>query len=201
MIGSLRGTLVSKQPPRLLVEVGGLGYEVEAPMSTIYELPAVGGQVHLHTHLVVREDAHILFGFATEQERSLFRALLKVNGVGAKVALAILSGISVDAFARSVMVGDVSALTKVPGIGKKTAERLVVEMRDRVDGAGPLAPGEVSLTGKAVQGPREEAQSALIALGYKPQEVVRMVDSVFTDALTAEDMIRLALQNAGRIGR
>jgi holliday junction DNA helicase RuvA len=197
VIGSLRGTLVAKQAPRLLVEVAGVGYEVEAPMSTVYELPAVGEPVFLYTHLVVREDAHTLFGFASEAERSLFRSLLKVNGVGAKVALAILSGISVEGFARSVMDGDISALTRVPGIGKKTAERLVVEMRDRIGGTEPPPAGEVRLSG-AVQGPRDEAHAALVALGYKPQEASRLLDAVEGDGLGSEALIRQALQAVAR---
>lgn len=197
MIGSLRGKLTSKQAPRLLVEVGGVGYEVEAPMSTVYELPAVGGEVFLFTHMVVREDAQTLYGFATEAERSLFRGLLKVNGVGAKVALAVLSGVSVDGFARAVLDGDLTALTQVPGIGRKTAERLIVEMRDRISGETPAPAGEVRLAGKA-QGPREEAAAALVALGYKPQEVAKMLDAVDAKGLASEEWIRRALQAAAR---
>src|SRR5438132_10088901 len=136
MIGSLRGTIASKTPPQLTVDVGGLGYELEAPMSTFFHLPAVGQEVHLLTHLVVREDAHVLYAFATEDERRLFRSLIKVSGVGPKIALALLSGISVAAFAQCVQSQDLTALTRVPGIGRKTAERLVVEMRDRL---GPTA--------------------------------------------------------------
>lgn len=198
MIGSLRGKLTGKQAPRLLVEVGGVGYEVEAPMSTVYELPAVGGEVFLFTHLVVREDAQTLYGFASEAERSLFRGLLKVNGVGAKVALAVLSGVSVDGFARAVLDGDLTALTRVPGIGRKTAERLIVEMRDRISGEAPAPAGEVGLTAGKAQGPREEAAAALVALGYKPQEVAKMLDGVNGDGLASEEWIRRALQAAAR---
>ena len=132
MIGAVRGRISSKTPPQLTVDVGGLGYELEAPMSTFYHLPAVGEEVRLLTHLVVREDAHILYAFGTEDERRLFRSLIKVSGVGPKIALALLSGISVDGFAQSVQNQDISALTRVPGIGRKTAERLIVEMRDRL---------------------------------------------------------------------
>src|SRR5215470_14424003 len=132
MIGSLRGRIAAKTPPQLTVDVGGLGYELEAPMSTYFSLPAVGEEVHLLTHLVVREDAHILYAFATEAERRLFRSLIKVSGVGPKIALALLSGISVDAFAQCVQNEDVTTLTRIPGVGRKTAERLIVEMRDRL---------------------------------------------------------------------
>src|SRR5215475_11163239 len=149
MIGSLRGRIVSKSPPQLTVEVGGLGYELEAPMSTFFQLPAVGADVSLLTHLVVREDAHVLYGFGSEEERRLFRSLIKVSGVGPKIALALLSGISVAAFAQCVQNQDVSTLTRIPGVGRKTAERLIVEMRDRLataeEGASPApATGAVS---------------------------------------------------------
>ena len=143
MIGHLRGRLAAKHPPQLLIDVGGVGYEVEAPMSTFYGLPAVGAEVSLHTHLVVREDAHVLFGFGTERERSLFRELIKVSGVGPRIALGILSGISVDDFHRCVEASDAASLTRVPGIGRKTAERLIVEMRDRLKAlAGPPSAGQ-----------------------------------------------------------
>ena len=198
MIGSLTGTLAAKHPPRLLLEVGGVGYELEAPMSTFYSLPAVGDTVRLHTHLVVREDAHQLFGFASESERSLFRSLLKVTGVGAKVALAILSGISVEGFSRCVLDNDVGALTRVPGIGKKTAERLVVEMRDRVGSGAAVAAGEVPLAPGETQTPRDEACSALVALGYKPAEATRMLDAVKSEHTTSEALIREALRAVAR---
>ena len=198
MIGSLHGVIAAKHPPRLLLEVGGVGYEVEAPMSTFYALPQVGDTVRLHTHLVVRDDAHQLFGFATEAERSLFRSLLKVTGVGARVALAILSGVSVEGFTRCVIDGDVAALTRVPGIGKKTAERLVVEMRDRVGTEAQVLAGEVPLTAGATQTPRDEAQAALVALGYKPAEAARMLDAVKTEHNTSESLIREALKAVAR---
>ena len=198
MIGSLHGVIAAKHPPRLLLEVGGVGYEVEAPMSTFYALPQVGDTVRLHTHLVVRDDAHQLFGFATEAERSLFRSLLKVTGVGARVALAILSGVSVEGFTRCVLDADVAALTRVPGIGKKTAERLVVEMRDRVGSEAQVLAGEVPLAAGATQTPRDEALAALVALGYKPVEAARMLDAVKSDHTTSEALIREALKAVAR---
>lgn len=197
MIGSLTGVLASKHPPRLLVEVGGIGYEIEAPMSTFYALPAVGETVRLLTHMVVRDDAHQLFGFSSEGERTLFRSLLKVNGVGAKVALAILSGISVDAFSRCVLDGDIVTLTRVPGIGRKTAERVVVEMRDRVSGDQPPAAGEAPFPGAGPRNARDEAHGALVALGYKPAEASRMLERADANA-SAEDLIRQALQRIAR---
>ncbi|MGH8370101.1 MAG: Holliday junction branch migration protein RuvA, partial [Gammaproteobacteria bacterium] len=174
--------------------VHGVGYEVEAPMSTFYDLPDVGSEIVLHTHLVVREDAHILFGFATEAERRMFRSLIRVNGVGPRLALTILSGISADAFARCVRDNDSAALTRLPGIGKKTAERLVVEMRDRLDQLQSEAAGD------SAGSPREEALSALVSLGYKPPEAVRMLQSIRETDLSSEELIRRALQNAVRAG-
>lgn len=192
MIGFLRGRIVAKQPPVLLLDVGGIGYEVEAPMSTFYELPETGVEVTLHTHLVVREDAHLLFAFGSESERWLFRQLIKVSGVGARMALTILSGASVEQFARAVQDGDTASLTRLPGIGKKTAERLVVEMRDRLkDATTTGAP--VSLRA-APTSPIDEAFDALVALGYKPPEATRMIKGVESDGLGAEDIIRRALQ-------
>ncbi len=164
MIGSVRGRIVSKTPPQLMVEAGGLGYELEAPMSTFFHLPAVGEEVRLLTHLVVREDAHVLYAFGTEDERRLFRSLIKVSGVGPKIALALLSGISVEAFALCVQSENVAALIKVPGIGRKTAERLVVEMRDRLEASGGGAASAVPVGAS----PEAEAFGALVALGYKP---------------------------------
>ncbi len=201
MIGRLRGELVYKQPPYLMLDVNGVGYELEAPMSTFYDLPEQGRQVTLSTHLVVRDDAHILYGFGSESERALFRALLKVSGVGAKMALAILSGMSADEFARCVQSDDTASLVRLPGIGKKTAERLIVEMRDRLDGLG--MGGAVSLppAGRdapaATDTPVAEAVGALIALGYKPSEASRMVRAVESEGLTSEAIIRAALKAAG----
>ncbi len=198
MIGRLRGTLALKQPPLLLVDVSGVGYEVEAPMSTFYQLPALGEAVVLHTHLVVRDDAHLLFGFASESERRLFRTLIKVNGVGAKLALAILSGISADEFARSVQDNDTAALVRLPGVGKKTAERLIVEMRDRLaDWEGGVTFSGVSPA--SVQQTTDETRdaiSALISLGYKPPEASRLVSKVETEGLSSEEIIRAALKQA-----
>ena len=193
MIGFLRGVIVRKQPPHLVLEVQGVGYEVEAPMSTFYGLPEAGAEILLHTHLVVREDAHILFGFGSEGERRLFRALLRVNGVGPKLALTILSGISVEGFLRCVREDDSAALTRLPGIGKKTADRLVIEMRDRLDqvGASPVEAGAH---------PRDEALSALVALGYRPQEAQHMLQAIKEADLSSEELIRRALQSAVRAG-
>ena len=194
MIGRLRGTLVSRQPPSLLVEVAGVGYEVEAPMSTIYDLPATGTEVTLLIHHAVKEDSVALYGFLRENERTLFRSLLKVSGIGAKIALAVLSGVSTDHFARLVHAGDVVALTKIPGIGKKTAERIVVELRDRVDGMAASLPG-VATTGMPLDA-AGEATVALQQLGYKPAEVVRLVQKVAVDGDNAESIIRKALRAA-----
>jgi Holliday junction DNA helicase RuvA len=195
MIGYLRGVLVRKQPPHLLIDVNGVGYEVEAPMSTFYTLPEIGAEVTLHTHLVVREDAQVLFAFGSETERRLFRTLIRVNGVGPKLALTILSGISVEGFVRCVRDNDTVSLTRMSGIGKKTAERLVVEMRDRLEEASSPAV----LTGASAN-PRDEALSALVALGYKPQEGAHMLQSIKDKDLSSEELIRRALQSAVRGG-
>ena len=193
MIGSLRGRLTAKQAPQVLLECAGVGYELETPMSTFLELPAVGNDVFLHTHLQVRDDAHTLFGFATEQEKSLFRLLLRVNGVGAKLALAILSGISAADFQRCVQQEDTALLVKIPGVGKKTAERLIIEMRDRFVGANVTElPAQKSRSGDA----RSEAMDALAALGYRPPEVKRLLDAIDVTDRSAEDIIRLALRQA-----
>ncbi|MFK8078339.1 MAG: Holliday junction branch migration protein RuvA [Granulosicoccus sp.] len=199
MIGRLTGKLLEKNPPGLLVDVQGVGYEVDAPMSTFYSLPAIGEIVSLYTHLVVRDDAHLLFGFATSTERVLFRALLKVNGVGAKVALSILSGLSTDEFLSCVATKDVAALVRVPGIGKKTAERLLIELQDKVEslgvgaapsGTAPHAPEELSA--------RSQAEEALAALGYKPAEASRLLDKNATADQPVEQMIRSALRGAAK---
>jgi len=193
VIGRLQGVLLRKEPPALMLDVGGVGYELEAPMTTFYELPAVGERVTLYTHLVVREDAHLLYGFVREAQRRLFRELLKVNGVGPRVALAVLSGLSDEEFSRCVAQEDIARLTKVPGIGRKTAERLVIELRDKLPkdvplpastAAGPAAPGD----------PVSEAVSALVALGYKPNEASRAVRGASTKGLSAEEIIRQALK-------
>jgi holliday junction DNA helicase RuvA len=196
MIGSVRGRIASKTPPQLMVDVGGLGYELEAPMSTFFHLPAVGEEVSLLTHLVVREDAHILYAFGTEAERRLFRNLIKVSGVGPKIALALLSGISVEAFSRCIVNEDITALTKVPGIGRKTAERLIIEMRDRLK--DPETPAGVAPVAAAAASPETEAYGALIALGYRPAEATRLLKAVGPGTHSTEDLIRRALQGAGR---
>jgi Holliday junction DNA helicase RuvA len=194
VIGLLRGTLAFKEPPALLVDVQGVGYEVEAPLSTCFVLPAVGEPVVLRTHLVIREDQHILFGFATEGERRLFRALLKVSGVGARTALAVLSGISVDGFVRCIETEDVATLVRLPGVGRKTAERLVIELRDRL---GASMPGAVfaPLPGTPAD-PRAEALNALLALGYKPPEARRLLDAVPDSVQGTEELLRTALRQA-----
>lgn len=202
MIGRLRGELISKQPPLLLIDVQGVGYEVDAPLSTFYVLPEPGQQVTLLTHLVVREDAHTLYGFASERERRLFRTLIKVNGVGARLALTILSGISVDEFCACVNANDIVTLTRLPGIGKKTAERLIVEMRDRLSdwethGTGS-AGAHVSIKSQQPVDAASEAVSALIALGYKAPEASRMVRALDTGGMDSEAIIRQALQNLVR---
>lgn len=194
MIGSLRGRLAGKQAPHIMLECNGVGYEVETPMSTFLDLPEVGAEIFLHTHFLVREDAQILFGFATDEERGLFRTLLKVNRVGAKMALGVLSAMSASDFRRCVEYEDAGTLSKVPGIGKKTAERLIMEMRDKVDkvGAPSLPGGKVAVEVSA----RSEAFDALIALGYKANEVNKLLGKLDIDGLSAEDIIRKSLKQA-----
>ena len=199
MIGSLEGRIIHKSPPHLLLDVGGVGYEIEAPMSTFYGLPAAGERTRLLTHLVVREDAHILYGFATTDERALFRTLLKVSGVGPKIALALLSGMSAQDFARCVRESNHAALTRVPGVGRKIAERLVIEMRDRIDalGGGVAAADGGARGADAVAVPADpasEAWNALVSLGYKPVEATKMLKGV--DSGSTEERIRRALQSA-----
>lgn len=198
MIGRLKGILVHKQPPWLVVDVHGVGYELEAPMSTFYDLPAIGGEVALFTHHAQKEDSVALYGFLREDERRLFRDVQKVSGIGAKIALAVLSGASVEEFARLVQVGDVAALTRIPGIGKKTAERMVVELRDRA--AGMLADGIASTAGGrgVATDPLSEATVALQQLGYKPAEAQRMARQAHVEGDAAEAVIRKALQSALR---
>jgi len=195
MIGRLKGVLVAKQPPWIVVDVGGVGYELEAPMSTFYDLPETGRDVTLCTHYAVKEDTVALYAFLRESERALFRALQKVSGVGAKIALAVLSGVSVEEFSRLVQTSDIAALTRIPGIGKKTAERLVVELRDRVDGIGG---GAAVANGAIANDPVAEAGIALQALGYKPAEVTRLVRDAAAPGDRAEDIIRKALKAALR---
>jgi Holliday junction DNA helicase RuvA len=200
MIGRLNGVLIEKQPPHLLIDVGGVAYELQASMNTFYQLPNIGEQIILHTHFIVREDAQQLYGFIEAQERALFRSLLKVNGIGAKSALAILSGIEPDQFVQCITEQNADALQRLPGIGKKTAERLIMEMRDRLDDLGStqkVINGEVRppavVSGKQIE---QEAISALLALGFKPQEASRLVTKVAAENLSSEELIRLALKGA-----
>lgn len=200
MIGLLRGRIILKQPPQILLDVNGVGYEIQAPMSTFYALPANDEPITLYTHMMVRDDAHTLFGFFQQTDRELFRTLLKVNGVGGKMALAILSGMSSDEFAMSIHAGDVAGLTRLPGVGKKTAERLIIEMRDKLEKiqmTGP--PQSVGKGFSAVASPDSDAVSALVALGYRPAEASKMVQLVLQDDMNTEDVIKAALQ--GKVKR
>ena len=198
MIGRIHGKLIDKQPPELLVDVNGVAYEILAPMTTIYRLPEIGAAVTLFTHFVVREDAQQLYGFCDQAERSLFRSLLKVNSVGPKMALAILSGIEAAEFVRCVSESDISSLTKIPGVGKKTAERLLIEMRDRLkewQGAPTQAgtPAQKALTPQNQK--IADAESALIALGYKPADAAKAVSAVVESyGTSSETLIRAALK-------
>ncbi|HDZ56262.1 MAG TPA: Holliday junction branch migration protein RuvA [Pseudomonas xinjiangensis] len=198
MIGRLTGILLEKQPPHILLDVQGVGYELDAPMSTFYHLPALGEKVALHTHLVVREDAQLLYAFLEKRERELFRELIRLNGVGPKLALALMSGLDPDELIRAVQMQDTSALVKVPGVGKKTAERLLVELKDRFK-AWEAVPGMLKPfgpTGSAVMpvSQSSDAVSALISLGYKPQEASRAVAAVEEDGMSSEELIRRALK-------
>jgi Holliday junction DNA helicase RuvA len=201
MIGRLRGLLAWKQPPYLMIDTHGVGYELEASLTTFQTLPEVGAEVTLHTHLAVREDAHTLYGFASTAERGLFRNLIRVTGIGPRLALLILSGMSVELFGRCVREGDAASLTRLPGIGKKTAERLIIEMRDRIGELG-LHPAAAVLPGGRTAPPdatpADDAVSALVALGYKLPEASRMVQSLETENLSSEAIIRLALQASVR---
>lgn len=200
MIGRLRGILVEKQPPYLLVDVNGVGYELQAPMTTFYRLPAVGSELILHTHLSISENLHQLFGFIDQRDRSLFRTLIKVSSVGPKLAIAILSGMESDDIARCVRDNNVAALTKVPGIGTKTAERLVIELRDRLKNWNSPS-GDLSMHGEISKpvGSSDAyaaAESALISLGYKPVEAAKMIATAAKQKPDAksEELIRLALR-------
>ena len=199
MIGSLAGVVASKSPPHLLLEVGGVGYELEAPMSTFYLLPDVGQRTRLLTHLHVREDAQLLYGFASAAERTLFRHLIKVSGVGPRIALAILSGVTAANFAQAVLAKDSAMLTRIPGVGRKIAERLIIEMRDRVAREELSAEPAAASALAAASGPQGEAFSALVAFfGYKPAEATRLLRAVTAgeDELSTEELIRRALQGA-----
>ncbi len=203
MIGRLRGLLVLKKPPCLVVELGGLGYDVQVPMSTFYQLPSIGSEVILLTHFYVREDLQVLYGFAQEQERAVFRALIKVSGVGPKMALGILSGMSVSQFIQCVDQKSIESLVRLPGVGRKTAERLIVEMAgkltfDRCDVlANPLFEQPSSLE----RSPSTDAIEALITLGYKPQEAAKIIQAMLPTTATTEDLIRRALQTLAKGAR
>ena len=202
MIGRLRGTLIEKMSPEILIECHGVGYEVTMPMTSIYALPELNQQATLYTHFVVREDAQLLYGFANKVERKLFRLLIKVNGVGPKLALAILSGMSADQFVSCVVHDDLSTIVKIPGVGKKTAERLLIEMRDRLkdwqtdstDALAHLMPSDVKQTSNFVSDAKGDAINALVSLGYSQQQADKAVKSVFTSDKSSEDLIRNALK-------
>lgn len=199
MIGMLRGKLIERQAPDLMLDVNGVGYELQASMTTFYDLPELGQEVTLHTHFVVREDAQILYAFSSRAERALFRTLLKVNGVGPKMALAIVSGMTVDEFAERVKAGDAIGLTRLPGVGKKTAERLIIEMRDRLPKAEGIGSAQGTLKSDQLsikRNPEEEAVNALLALGYKPTEASKMVSRQANQDLSVEAMIRNALKES-----
>lgn len=206
MIGRLRGVVVHKQPPQLLLDVNGVGYEVHAPMTTFYDVPETGQTVTLYTHLIVREDAHLLFGFSRGEDREVFRQLIKVTGIGAKTAVSILSGLASADLARCVAEGDVDRLTRVPGIGRKTAERMIIELRDKLNdvlsglgNSGLLAPADgANNTNNAAPDPVADAVSALIALGYKALDASRWVRGIQTQGMRSEEIIRQALQQAAR---
>ena len=199
MIGRIHGKIIEKQPPQLLIDVQGVGYEIDSPMSTFYQLPNLGEVVTLHTHMVVREDAQLLYGFASIVERSLFRTLIKISGVGPKLALTILSGMNANEFIACVQDNDAAALVRLPGVGKKTAERLIIELRDKLKDQQVEANASVN-NGAQLQAvassPTSDAVSALVALGYKVPEATRMVRLVESSGLGAEEIIRLSLQAA-----
>lgn len=205
MIGRIRGILIEKFPAQVLVECAGLGYEVDIPYTTFFNLPETGNEVVLHTHFVVREDAHSLYGFSSRLDRNLFRLLIRVNGVGPKLAAGILSGLDANQFIRCIEARDASALVKLPGVGKKTAERLLIEMTDRIGQLeGQFTPASTNATVNAGapdagvaagHDPREEAEAALIALGYKPQEASKAISKVSEEGMSSQELIRLALRN------
>ena len=205
MIGRLRGILLEKQPPEVLLDVSGVGYEIQLPMSSFYSLPDVEQEAIIYTHFVVREDAQLLYGFADKHERAMFRELIKVNGVGPKLALAILSGMSANQFVQCINNDAVTTLVKLPGVGKKTAERLVVEMKDRLKnwtGADLLTPESDRITLDSDLGNtfvssnvKEEAASALIGLGYKPQVAEKIIKQVYREEMDCEALIRSSLKS------
>jgi Holliday junction DNA helicase RuvA len=201
MIGRLQGTILEKQPPSILIDVQGVGYELEASMSTFYQLPECGENITLHTHLVVREDAQLLYGFYSLSERQMFRNLIKISGVGPKLALTILSGMSAEGFSRCIMDGDSKALTRLPGVGKKTAERLVIELKDRLEKDDSIKlPGSTGTTASIERqaNPVNDAVSALISLGYKAQQASQMIRDIDVEAKSTEEIIRAALQGGAK---
>lgn len=202
MIGFIKGVIHTKKPPLIVIELNGLGYECHAPMSTFYQLPDIGHEVFMQTHLSIREDAHTLYAFFTEQERALFRSLIKVSNVGPKLALAILSGIEPDRFVHCIHDQDVGSLTHIPGVGKKTAERLIIEMRDRLHDWGfeRLENDMLKPRGRE-EAMLQDAIGALVALGFKPQEASRLIGAVNTEYNSAEELIRLALQSTIKGGK
>ena len=202
MIGRIKGTLVRKDPPMILVDVNGVGYEIEIPARVLFELPETNAEVTIITHMIVREDAQLLCGFNNYQQRDLFRKLLKVSGIGAKSALAVLSTMSTNEFITMIQSQDVNAIVKIPGVGKKTAQRLILEMRDKL---GSVASDDVSIPGAAVAAnlnnmpatAQSEALIALQSLGFRPQEVNMLIKQIAKDGMTAEEIIRLCLQHKG----
>ena len=197
MIVKLAGKLLDKQAPCALIDVNGVGYEINVSLMTFVDLPSLGSDVEMHTHLVVREDSHTLYGFLTVHERSLFKALIKVNGVGPKMALGMLSGMTVDEFARAILNRDVSSLVKLPGVGKKTAERLVIEMKDAIDGVGLSGASENTITKSDI---RLEAESGLLCLGYKAQDITKILNNLdYKNAISSEDIIKMALQSIAKL--
>jgi len=202
LIGQIRGILIEKKPPEILVDVGGITYEIQVPMSTLYQLPDVGQEVVLHTHFVVRDDAQLLYGFCHTKDKTLFRSLIRVNGVGPRMALVILSGMEPDEFVRVVRNNDVTAMVNMPGIGKKTAERLIVEMRDRLSewqaSEGADSAPETQDSASTIKVFSKDAEAALIGLGYKPQQAARAIAQVLKDNLEitdSEELIRLSLKS------
>ncbi|MAE54951.1 MAG: Holliday junction branch migration protein RuvA [Pseudomonadota bacterium] len=197
MIVKLAGKLLDKQAPCALIDVNGVGYEINVSLMTFVDLPSLGSDVEMHTHLVVREDSHTLYGFLTVHERSLFKDLIKVNGVGPKMALGMLSGMTVDEFARAILNRDVSSLVKLPGVGKKTAERLVIEMKDAIDGVGLSGASENTITKSDI---RLEAESGLLSLGYKAQDITKILNNLdYKNASSSEDIIKMALQSIAKL--
>ena len=199
MIGRIRGVLVDKKPPEIQIDVAGICYEVQVPMSTLYQLPDVGTELTLHTHFVVREDAQLLYGFYEEKDKAMFRSLIKVNGVGPKMALGILSSMEADEFVRAVRSNDINARVKMPGIGKKTAERLLIEMRDKLNDWGPAAQAVGDGAAPAsTSSMNHDAETALVSLGYKPQQAAHAIAQVLKanpQISDSQELIRQSLKS------